>query len=279
MRQVGKVVDLSCGYLASVGAFVTMAAGYGIDLDELPALVLGNATPEQRKKAERAWRRALLTGEDYGLVPDTFQACHVLVQVYRAANSNIFENGHEIGRACIDAVLAPNAVRDISRCRIWSTGEFLIIQLPSGRRLLYAKPEVRYEVIKDPETGKEQRREYVSYLTARGKGWMRERAWAGLFLENIDQAIANDILRAGLAIAHRDTMAVPEIANYLRLIEGAETAICLHVHDEIGLDVPKGSYSKERLIECMTTKLLAETPWTHGLPLAASGYVGERFKK
>ena len=31
-------------------------------------------------------------------------------------------------------------------------------------------------------------------------------------------------------------------------------AISLHVHDEIGIDVPKGSYSEERLLSVMKIK-------------------------
>jgi len=54
---------------------------------------------------------------------------------------------------------------------------------------------------------------------------------------------------------HDDTLTVPEIKAYLETLEPyARTAISLHVHDEIGIDVPKGSYSEERLLSVMKQK-------------------------
>ena len=269
-RQVGKVVDLSCGYLAGVGAFVTMAAGYGVDLDALVPLVLPAASEEQRRKAYKAWRRAFLKGEDLELEPATYQACDVLKQVYRAANARIYETGQEVGRACIEAVRRPGAVFEIARCRIWSTGSWLVIALPSGRRLLYSRPRLAMETEVDPETGETSAREHLTYIAWRGKQWLTLKAWAGLFIENIVQAIANDILRAGLAEVHERTAG----------IRGAElTAIALHVHDEIALDVPKGSYTVAQLRENMTVGVHKRAPWAAGLPLSAAGYTAQRFRK
>lgn len=279
-RQVGKVVDLACGYLGSTGAFAAMAASYDIDLNTLPPLVLPSAQPEHLKRAQATWRRAFLNGEDYGLEPETFVACNVLVQVYRTANSNITSTGRAVGEACMAAVRAPGTLHEIARCKIWSTAAWLIIQLPSGRRLLYCKPKTHTEREVDPETGRERWQEYISYLTARGKTWRRERAWAGLFVENIVQAIANDILRAALLLADEDAWTIPAVANYLRTLpEYEQTAISLHVHDEIVLDVPPGTYPLERLQQKMTTDLIATTPWVTGLPLAASGWTGVRYHK
>lgn len=275
----GHLIVHNCGYLAGVGAFVTMAAGYEIDLDTLPPLVLPKATPEQLAKAEKAWKRAFMDGNDFDLHWETYMACDVLKQVYREANENIYDVGHKVGRACIDALRNPGTSYEVARCKIWRQGTFLIIQLPSGRRLLYMKPILHVEEIGDPLTGKKRKSEYVSYLTPRGKSVMRERAWAGLFIENIVQAIANDILRCGLIIAHEATWAVQQIRDYLELVEGAKTAISLHVHDEIVLDVPKGSYALKTLLGHLTTELLTRYDWTRGLPLAAAGWVGPRFKK
>jgi DNA polymerase len=255
-----------------------MAAGYQIDLDTLPPLVLPAAKQEHLKYAYTAWRRALLNGEDYGLEPLTFQACHVLVQVYREANKEIIGTGRQVGRACIEAVRTPGTLHEIAKCRIWSTGSWLIIQLPSERRLFYAKPKLHTERQVDLETGKEKFYEYLSYMATRGRSWIRERAWAGLFIENIVQAIANDVLRDALRLVHRDALSVPEIATYLD-ITGEETAISLHVHDEITLDVPKNTYPLARLLKCMTTDLLAECAWMKGLPLSAAGWTGIRYKK
>src|SRR3990172_2216979 len=208
----------------------------------------GSATPERFKKARKAWKRAFLTGDDFELAPRTYMACDVLKQAYRASNDAINKLRHALNDATLGSLRQPGSSYDVAKCKVWSTGSFLIIQLPSGRRLLYAKPVLEQESQVDPETQEVKSYEYISYLTARGKGWTRERAWSGLFIENIVQSIAADVLRAGLRAVHADSLSVPTIQGYLEFVEGAGTAISLHVHDEVVLDLPTGSYPVSRLV-------------------------------
>lgn len=275
-RQAGKVVDLSMGFHGGVGAFVTMAAGYGIDLSVLPALVLPNADPKMLKKAYKAWRRAFLTGEDFELDPQVYQACDVLKQLYRASSPAIDQIAYDIDAAIKGAIQTPGTSYSVARCTIWYADKWLIIQLPSGRRLLYADAKLHTEVRVDPETGRESRSEYVSYMVARGKTWFRLRAWSGLFVENIVQAVANDILRAAMLRVDRYTKDIPGIRCYLdTLPEDERTAITLTVHDEIVIEVPKGTVTLEKYIGILTE----HTSWSTGLPLAAEGWVGPRYGK
>jgi DNA polymerase bacteriophage-type len=278
-RQSGKVSELAFGFGGGVGALVTMAAVYEMDLDSLAAPVWSTATKDQKQKAQRAWKRAFLEGEDYDLDPRTYKACDVLKQAYRTANKCINDLRHSLDDATKRAIKEPGTVFDVAKCRIWATSSFLIIQLPSGRRLLYAKPRIEEEPHFDFEEGKEKYREYISYLTARGKNWIRERAWSGLFIENIVQAIANDVLRAAIRLVHADALSVPAVRTYLELVEGAATAIALHVHDELALDVPVGAYPVARLIAKMTAELIEANYWMRGLPLAAKGWCGPTYKK
>lgn len=278
-RQSGKVSELAFGFGGGVGALVTMAAVYEMDLDSLAEHVLQHATPERIKKARKAWKRAFLTGDDFDLHPRTYMACDVLKQAYRASNDAINKLRHALNDATLGSLRQPGSSYNVGKCQVWSTGSFLIIQLPSGRRLLYAKPALEQENQVDPETQEIKSYEYITYLTARGKGWTRERAWSGLFIENIVQSIAADVLRAGLRIVHSDSLSVPAVSFYLDCIEGAGTAIALHVHDEVVLDVPVGSYPVSRLVTKLTTELVASTPWMRGLPLAAKGWCGPIYKK
>lgn len=279
-RQSGKVSELAFGFGGGVGALVTMAAVYEIDLDKLVPMVMPAAKEEHKKKAYKAWRRALLRGEDYDLDPLTYQACDILKQVYRASNNKINTFRHDLDDAVKSAIKNPGTCREIARCRVWSTGSWLIIQLPSGRRLLYSKPRLEEELAFDengnkdidPKTGLPKKYQYVSYLTARGKSWRRERAWSGLFVENIVQAVANDILRAALRHIQQET-------DWTQVPAGHTTAIALHVHDEIVCEVPKGSLQLDTLVDWMTTYLLAANDWMHDLPLAAAGWTGVRYKK
>jgi DNA polymerase len=276
-RQMGKVTILAFGFGGGVGALVNMAIAYQMDLTPLKDIVLPVATEEQKSKAYRAWKRAFLSGDDYELEPKVFQACDILKQVYRSTNSAIDQMRKDVDNAVREAVRFPGQrVMHAARCKIWSTGSFLIIELPSGRRLLYAAPKIETEVIEDPTGDEPWVSEYVSYATARGKRLHRERAWSGLFVENIVQGIANDVLRAAMLRVHQDTLTVPEIAAYLATLPpAARTAISLHVHDEIGLDVPKGSYSKERLARVITRR----EPWMDGLPMSADTWAHPTYGK
>lgn len=276
-RQGGKVSKLAFGFGGGVGALVTMAAGYQMDLEPLADIILPRATEEQKAKAYKAWRRAFLTGNDFELEPRVYQACDILKQVYRTTNVNIDQTRKDLDNAIKSAIDKPmECVYNVARCKIWSTGSCLNIELPSGRRLLYWFPKIQEEVIADPDGGKPWVSRYVTYCTARGKQWRRERAWAGLFFENIVQAIANDILRAAMIRVHNDCMSVPAIVAYLNTLpEDERTAIVLSVHDEVVLDVPVGSYTTERLARI----LIQKESWMDGLPIAADLWRNFRYGK
>jgi hypothetical protein len=276
-RQMGKVAILAFGFGGGVPALVNMAIAYQMDLEPLAGIVLPAATPEQLEKANTAWERAFLKGEDFELSRDVYMACDVLKQSFRTANPAINKMRYDLNTAILEAVADKNGtVYNVARCQVWCQGSFLTIQLPSGRRLLYASPILKQEEIEDPLSGRSWTARYITYLTVRGRSWRRERAWAGLFVENIVQAIANDVLRAAMLRVHDDTLTVPAIVEYLATLEPyARTAISLHVHDEIGLDCPKGSYSAERFMSVIKTK----EPWMAGLPIAADIWSNPRYGK
>lgn len=184
---------------------------------------------------------------------------------------------YDIDRATKGAMESPNTLFEAAKCKIWYTGKELLIQLPSGRRLTYFNPQLHVTRTVDPITGGDLRVSgSISYMSARGKTWFRIRAWMGVFLENVVQAIAADILRFALVRVHDYCLTVPSIAAYLATLpEDERTAICLHVHDEVVLDVPKGSVTLLKLIELMCEK----DECYNGLPLHAEGWVHETYGK
>lgn len=273
-RQIGKVVRLAFQYGAGVGGLVTMAAQYNMDLDSIAALVLSFATAEQLKKADRMWRKAFLKGEDFGLEPDTYRACDVLKQVYREAEKRITQVRYDIDKAVHGAMENPGTAFKAAKSIIFRTSSNLTIVLPSGRRLLYWRPEYINLREIDPETLEETERRTLTFMTPRGKSWVREKAWNGLFFNNIDQGTCADILRAGLIGVHKDTLTVEAIARYLHTLPPEQrTAIVLHVHDAVTTDTPIGSYSLKR----QQAAMINASPWAKGFPLAASGWVGPRY--
>ncbi len=262
-RQASKQVKLACQFLGSTGAMVTMALGNGLDLDELMAGTLEKFSEALQTKAHRAWRRAFLVGEDFGLQPYTYKAADALVRRFRELNHEVTEAGYHLGGVVLDAVKQPNTLFRALKCDIWSTGAALIIQLPSRRRLYYWRPELTQEVQDDPETGETKMREGMRFRAARGKQWQWVKMWPGLAVENVTQAVANDVLRLGL----------------LEVERRAPGTVVMHVHDEIVCDAPRGGISVAGLERLLTEGLKAQHEWLRGLPLAASAWAGLRYRK
>lgn len=250
-RAVGKVMDLSGGFGGSVGAFVSMAAIYGTDLDALAETVPGTVSRDVWQTAERSYEWAVKNGKLYGLEKPVWIACRALVEVYRQSHPATVQFWHELHYACLNATKNPGVLYHVGRLKVWRSGAWLIVELPSGRRLLYANPEIR----RDKED-----RETLTYMNARAKQWRRIPTWHGLLVENLVQAGANDILRVGLTRAEEN---------------GMDTV--LHIHDE-----PVVEEVDERAQECLQDLIglmTREIEWAPGLPLAAAGYVAKRYRK
>lgn len=135
-------------------------------------------------------------------------------------------------------------------------GDWLVCQLPSGRKLYYRKPRIEIEPhrYKDEMTA-------VLYAEAYKAGqWTTVSLYGGLLAENVTQAIACDIMMEGAERAEK--------AGY-RLI--------LRVHDELVAEMPRGEGSVDELIGLM----VAKSAWLSklDLPIAAAGWEGERYWK
>ena len=259
-RNAGKVVTLACDFGGSVGAVVTMAVGYGMDLSIIPGLILPNASVRQLAKAEQVWWRAFLAREDYGLEPDVYIAIHVLVQMYRTANPRVDQFKNALGRAVTNAVKMRGSFHEVGRLKIFANADVLMVQLPTpeGYRLCYWAPEIETEQVKDVETGEMEERAYLSFKRARGARMIRERTWPGLVVENVAQATANQVLRYGKLNVDKRW---PDI-------------LVLGIHDAALSEAPKGMVGLDDYIT-----ELCNVPWARGLPLAAEGWVGPRYGK
>lgn len=137
------------------------------------------------------------------------------------------------------------------RLRIQVVGEFLAIQLPSGRRLWYHQPLVEKKMM---PWGKEKWVLTYMGMNEDRHSWTRLSAHKGLLTENIVQAGANDILRFGMR----------------RLLnEGID--LRGHVHDE---DIALGS-----VLPDMQRIMAIPPPWAPDLLLEADGYQSRHYTK
>lgn len=124
--------------------------------------------------------------------------------------------------------------------------DMMMVRLPSGRYVAYLEP--RYSG-------------GCSYMGMNDRNmWVRIETYGGKLLENLVQAIARDVLAWAM----------------LKLDElGFD--IVLHVHDEVVAEVL--AEDAEEALETMNEVLSTRPDWAPDLPLAAAGFIAERYRK
>lgn len=243
----GKLVH-NCGFQGGVGAFQTMAAAYKVQIPD-----------EQAEEIKKAWRKAN----------------PAIVAFWRACDD-----------AAAQAVANPRTAVDCGPVRFAVAKNFLWIKLPSGRRLCYAAPYLRKMwsiTLKDgawfqvPEGRLDRHVRYQEAVTAEQveniyarqavcfwgvdsltKRWGEHFGYGGLWTENITQAVARDVLAAGMLQLDR--------AGY---------HLILSVHDEVVCEEDEGWGSVEEV-----ERIMCDSPdWLAGCPVAAKGWAGKRYGK
>ena len=216
-RQMGKVMELALGFLGGKGAMRAMAKNYKIHLTDAIA-------------------------QD-------------MVDSWRQANPYARDFGNDLDRAAILAVGTPG--REFKAGLVSYTydgGDWLWCKLPSGRYIAYGQP--RREMVDTPWGDK---RVAVTCLWGsvkpkRGQPWTRRSMHGGLWIENITQGAAADLLRDAVVKVY-----------------DAGLDIRLTVHDEIVVD----GYHDELLGQIM----LDVAPWAQAMPLSGDGGHGVRYGK
>ncbi|KKF40867.1 DNA polymerase [Streptococcus uberis] len=207
LRQKGKIAELALGYQGGPGA-----------LKQMGALNMG-----------------LEEGELQGLVDD-----------WRRANPNIVQFWRDVQRAATKALKTRMPIK-LGKLTFNYRKGFLLIKLPSGRNLAYARAKV--------ESG-----DYGDKISYEGQGdkayFTKQETYGGKLVENIVQATARDIL-----------------AEALLRIEDAGHDVVFHVHDEAIIE-GAGMTIEE------VNNLMAQAPdWAEGLPLNSEGYVTKYYMK
>ena len=125
----------------------------------------------------------------------------------------------------------------------------LTLTLPSGRAITY--PEARLVPSKFENASPD-----VQFMdNARGQ-WLPTRGWFGVFIENVVQGIARDLLAAAID-----------------RLEARGIAVVLHCHDDVVAEVPI-----ETLSDVDFLKAVLEVPaWAAGLPIAGKVHSGRHY--
>lgn len=247
-RQIGKVKELMLGYEGGVGAYITGAATYRIDLEAMAEYAVGTIPDSTKQEALRAYEWAEKKRRTFGLSKRAYVVCDSFKRLWRNSNPNIASWWKEVENNVVAAIVRPGVTRTSRRVKMRRDGNWLRIALPSGRALCYPSPRV-------DDQGK------VSYMGVNHytRKWQRLKTYGGKLVENITQAAARDVLAASMPA-----------------IEAAGYQIVLSVHDEFITEAPDTTdYSSDQLAALMSTN----PQWAEGLPLAAAGFETYRYKK
>lgn len=215
LRQKGKVATLALGYQGGVNSLISMGAlKNGLSEEELPDIV-------------RRWR---------------------------AANRRICDLWYSVEQAVLTVMQTaqPQAIRNLIFALegdVVYGQSFLTVQLPSGRKLFYAKP-----FLKENQFGKLA---LHYYGVGQSKKWGVESTYGGKMTENIVQAIARDCL-----------------AVTLERIADRGLQVVFHVHDEVIIDAPM-----ETTVEEICGLMAEPIPWAPGLVLRGAGFENSYYMK
>lgn len=202
----------------------------------------------------RALKR--MGGERMGLSDTEMMS---LVRKWRSANPAIVDMWKEIDEASKEAVRYQRPVSCTCRNIIFDcNGEFMTIQLPSGRKLFYYGPK-----FKDKKIGRSTMPTRVlcyQGIVQETKQWGEIDTYGGKLTENIVQAISRDLLG--------NSMLNLEANNY--------HPVC-HIHDEVLCEVPEEN--AQAYYEEMARVMGTPPEWASDLPLRADGYTTPFYLK
>jgi DNA polymerase len=128
------------------------------------------------------------------------------------------------------------------------------MHLPCGRQLRYHQVRWEHYVVKDQITDKTIKKVGWRYASTTNPK-LRIGTYGGKLTENASQAIMRDIHAAAL----------------VRLEEHGYPVVG-HVHDEV---IIEGEHDVDKIIKIMCEPL----DWTEGLPIAAEGFITQRYSK
>lgn len=248
-RQIGKVMELGLGYEGGVAAFLTFAAVYNMDLDDLAKAVWATASAEALDNAQGMWGWAKKKKRTLGLTMEVYVACEVLKTAWREAHAATKALWAAAGESVRLAIANPGETFPIGQhLKARRDGAWLRIRLPSGRYLCYINPSV-------DDDGQ------ITYFGVNQytRQWGRIKTYGGKLIENCTQAFARDVL-----------------AYNMPAIEQAGYEIVLSVHDELLTETPDSpQFNAETLGRMMATP----PAWAQGIPLAAAGFEAYRYRK
>jgi DNA polymerase len=246
-RHLGKLMELALGYEGGVGAFLTFAAAYGIDLEAMADKAFDNIPADIIAEAMRAYQWAEKEHRTFGLSERAWLTCDAFKRLWRRAHPETASFWRDLENVVKQAITYGGTQFECRKLKVMKTGDWLRICLPSGRQLVYPQAAL--------DNGK------ITYMGVNQytRKWQRLHTYGGKLAENVTQAAARDVIGHGMP-----------------LVEAAGYEIVITVHDEDITETPDlPKFNAKHLATLMTTI----PSWGSGLPLAAAGFETYRYRK
>lgn len=232
---------------------------------ELATVIYGKPIAEVTKPEREVAKRAVL-GCGFGMGHVKFEAtcknfgqevsptlAQAAVAAYRTAHGPVPRLWYNLERAAIYAVEHPGKRIQINRTTWWVEKDFLFCELPSGRKIAYAGPEIHSK--KTPWGESRPSLHHWDVLPG-SRQWALNATYGGKLAENVTQATARDFMT--------DAMVRVEDAGY---------DLLLTVHDELLAEREGGS-------EAEFNQLMSAVPvWGDGMPIRVETWSGLRYQK
>jgi DNA polymerase len=213
---------------------------------------------------QMGWERFVGVCEDWGIEMTKPEAQHI-IQIYREKYHKIVRMWHKLNQAIIQAILTGEK-RTFGRLTIGTAKvnnvRWLAMQMPSGKSIYYNTPTVEPKYIPSYEHMGKVPTVCHWGVNPYTKKWSQLKVSPGRGTENAVQGTAEQVMAHGMLNVHHKM---------------SDVKLILTVHDEAGVLIPDALATEDKLQEF--NEHLCDVAWADGLPLAAEGYIGKRYKK
>lgn len=255
-NSIGKVSELALQFQGGVGAFLSMARIYRVEIADYWDEIHDALAEEIIESAKEAWDSR---GKNSGIDKTTWIAAESVKIAWRAKHPGIVRAWYDLEDAAIAALTTPGKPYFACDKKLATYAKsingkmFLLLRLPSGRCIHYANAKIR-----EGKTPWGDTKPQVRFDKVESGRVLKAATYGGDLFQSAVQGSARDLMANGWLNTER--------AGYESLFA---------VHDEMISEIDKAKADLDHY-----TRLLCDLPdWAKGLPVTASGYIAARFRK
>lgn len=199
------------------------------------------------------WKKFLTRCHQLGRKEVTEEIAQRAISAYRKKHALIPRLWRNLEQAVMSAIKQPGERFTTNKVAIWVQGDFLLIKLPSGRRMRYFKPRIRAKQLESGLVVPE-----IRYMAMEHHVWKETSIWGGILANHVIQGIARDVM-----------------VNSMREVDRVGYQTVLSAHDEGLAERKIGEGQLAHYVKAFSTI----PAWAAGCPLRAEGWTGMRYRK